>query len=1274
MEHVYPAGPHSVPADLTKPSAAYRNHAWLAMGGLGLFVTSYFALSSWFTWTAYRLLRTAVVEGEWLWTGVVGLSAGFLAVFMWKALFFVKHRYEIDDIEITAEDQPQLFAFLNRLADEAKAPRAHRVFLSPRVNAAVSYDLSILNLVLPSRKNLEIGLALINVLTLGELKAVLAHEFGHFAQRSMAVGRWVYIAQQIAAHIIAKRDALDGFLRTLSRIDLRIAWVGWLLSLIVWSIRSLMETLFRLVVLAQRALSREMELQADLVAVSLTGSDALIHALHRLQAADDAWERTLNFASAQARAGHTVPDLFAIQQQIIAKLRRVWNQPDYGLVQPLPSERPHEHRVFKAQLAQPPRMWATHPANSEREHNAKRTYIAAPCDDRSAWTLFDDVPGLKQQMTVHVLRHVEAEPITAQEALQKLDEDYNRAWLDPKYQGAYLGRSFVRRAHNLSELYDAPLAAGAVLAALNDIYPPTLSALLEHARALEDERMALQALRDGHATGQSGVIVHRGKQLKARDLTPAIAAVEQESAAVQAQLQAHDRAVRTAHWSAARTLSQGWDAYLEGLLAILHYADHAEANVRDAQGALANVYRVVTADGRVSRKERGRLLVTSHDLFNALQPIYTSEMQQVVLDRTLLRRLRVESWPKTLGEFALEPPSSDDLGSWLGVIDGWVNACTGALGALRLAALEQLLLAEEQVARFVREGMRPGPAPEASKAPPAYVVLLPGHERERQRRLDWWDRFHTADGVVPTLARLAVACGIVAVVVGMGGGVGKTSLKIYNGLGRAVQVTIGDEHAQLPPFGTAALTLTNTNLVVRTSTLDDELIESFEVDAEFGSHYLYNVAGASPLVEWTAVYGTAVRPADRPLGAPRWSRPRADYVFEEPPRSLSGSKYGQGNTRTVLTALGNENPPTVLNLLDMDSERAAMTAAHVRWDTVESRYATWWLYAARRSADLPKLLQQRIEHNPRDILALYAQQEYSEGAAYEQFCARHRTLAAKYSQDVELQYIANRCVADGTERDRQLGELYRRAPNSPWLAMAAGNLYAAAGDWPQATLSLEAALNKLPAYAELIALDLARIRRVSSEDSPTLTDLAQKSDVLQHELSLETDAEASSDVDLAYHHLNRGALETAVATAGHGDSADRVLRLVAASDGASQDIVDRALDMSLERGIDVDSGWAAFALALREHRNLAAYASALRRQGIRDAEFQQVMTFLRAAQKDPQTTDATALLRGLPLEVRGHAYGAACVVLGKRTPTSWRSSAQRLLFVAERPYFARTTA
>lgn len=124
---------------------------------------------------------------NFFWSLLAGAAAALLAVFMLKALFFVERGKSSSDIEISAAEQPLLFDFLNRLADEVHAPRAHRVYVSGRVNAAVFYDLSIANLLIPSRKNLEIGLGLVNVLSLGELKAVLAHEFGHFAQRSR---RW----------------------------------------------------------------------------------------------------------------------------------------------------------------------------------------------------------------------------------------------------------------------------------------------------------------------------------------------------------------------------------------------------------------------------------------------------------------------------------------------------------------------------------------------------------------------------------------------------------------------------------------------------------------------------------------------------------------------------------------------------------------------------------------------------------------------------------------------------------------------------------------------------------------------------------------------------------------------------------------------------------------------------------------------------------------------------------------------------------------------------
>jgi len=240
MNSIYTQSVSNVPEDYTQPTSNYKKHVYIAVAGIIAFFGLYLFLTYWFFSAAYRLLMDVFSGGaEGFMPLLIGVASLFLGIFLIKAFFFVQTKYDVQDREVKPQEEPLLFDFLYKLADEIGAPRPHKVYLSNRVNASVFYDLSFLNLFFPSKKNLEIGLGLINVLNLGEFKAVLAHEYGHFAQRSMLVGRWVYIANQIAVAVIAKRDALDAFLAGLSRIDLRIAWIGWILSIIVWSIRSL---------------------------------------------------------------------------------------------------------------------------------------------------------------------------------------------------------------------------------------------------------------------------------------------------------------------------------------------------------------------------------------------------------------------------------------------------------------------------------------------------------------------------------------------------------------------------------------------------------------------------------------------------------------------------------------------------------------------------------------------------------------------------------------------------------------------------------------------------------------------------------------------------------------------------------------------------------------------------------------------------------------------------------------------------------------------------
>ena len=74
--------------------------------------------------------------------------------------------------------------------------------------------------------------------------------------------------------------------------------------------------------------------------------------------------------------------------------------------------------------------------------------------------------------------------------------------------------------------------------------------------------------------------------------------------------------------------------------------------------------------------------------------------------------------------------------------------------------------------------------------PKQFATLLPGNERPRQKRLDWWDRFQTADGVVATIARSVVALGIVGSVIAIGAHVGSSSMTIYNALAVPVRVEV----------------------------------------------------------------------------------------------------------------------------------------------------------------------------------------------------------------------------------------------------------------------------------------------------------------------------------------------------------------------------------------------------------------------------------------------------------------------------------------------------
>ncbi len=1270
MNNLYPAGPQQVPADLTRPGPAYRRHAWLAMGGLLTFVGLYFALLGWFGWTAWRLIGSLVEgsAGNPFEAALVGGCAAFMALFMAKALVFLQRGGESTDIELKPADQPQLFAFLHRLADEAGAPRPHRVYVSPRVNAAVFYDLSLANLLFPSRKNLEIGLALVNVLNLSEFKAVLAHEFGHFAQRTMAVGRWVYMAQQIAGHIIARRDAFDSLLQGLSRIDLRVAWIGWILRLVVWSVRSLVELMFRLVALGERALSREMEFQADLVSASLAGSDALVHALHKLHAADLAWHRALGFAESELRAGHGVADLFALQTRVIERLRQVFADPHFGAAPEIPAGQEATHRVFKRDSVLAPQMWATHPPAADREHNVKRRYVAAAADPRTAWLLFEQPQALRTQMIGQIYKGELPPPAPLEQSLQRLDQEFERPTLDRRYRGNFLNRSIVRHANSVDELY-VPIDAQTNLQQhLASLYGDDHDLNLDRLRELREDLDALRALEGDRLHGAGGLVHWRGRALARRELPRALAELQREIEPVAASVQDHDARCRSLHLHAARQLGRGWDGWLDGLTRALHYAEHTLADLRDAQGLVANTYAVVTADGKVSAAELRRLVTDCNMLHGVLAGIHAGAAQ-IRLGTALSERLGVSEWAAALEEFKLPSCSQDNIDPWLKAIDGWVNATANALSGLRDAALDLLVSAEATVARALQTAELPDSAPQAPQFPASYATLVTGQERKRQQKLGWWDQFQTASGLPASMARLTVAGAIVSSVLLLGAYSGHQKLSVHNGLGRPVLIEVAGQSLRLLPNASAELKIDRAErLQVSAHTEQGELIESFTQTEQLdGKHLVYNVAGAAPLISWTATYGNAQERPSVQLGAPRWLSSSADHVFTEPPETVRAQTGG--STRSVVSAVGDEAISEILDAMPKDADPSALISAHARWDAAHARGIHGWLLMASGNPEFEQLLKARLDSDPLDIATRRIEQDLSRADVdrHAAVCEEHRRLAEGSPQDANLRYLVLRCMSDDDEQDAAFADALRQTPDNPWLKFAVSAAHSYRGHWADAGPLHASAMAGLPQMRDHRAVDQARmLRALEGKESAQLAALAGTQPTVQWYLELDRGQAQGGGNIASYEQLRLGNLAQALQGTSIG-ATDTLALLIAASVDAPPEHVQAMLIASQVDSDNPTALWPAVALAIREGADPSIYVDAALNAMAGD-DGQAIQRFLWAVADGADPGNAAAHLGYIEPTARGIAYSSATTLLGDRTPVQWKEEAGRLLFSFERPY------
>src|SRR5690606_4350457 len=177
--------------------------------------------------------------------------------------------------------------------------------------------------------------------------------------------------------------------------DLRVSAAAWAITPIIWCIRKTLSVFYFLLNRLHSSLSREMEFNADKVAVSTSGSEAIISALWKLDEGHRHWTTTINNAYLAAQKGIFVKDLYhhndlAIQrgqQELHERLLALPVDPRGGV------------RFFSSSEHSKVNMYASHPPNDQREQNAKAPFVACERDPFPAWSLIPGKSDLCERMT-----------------------------------------------------------------------------------------------------------------------------------------------------------------------------------------------------------------------------------------------------------------------------------------------------------------------------------------------------------------------------------------------------------------------------------------------------------------------------------------------------------------------------------------------------------------------------------------------------------------------------------------------------------------------------------------------------------------------------------------------------------------------------------------------------------------------------------------------------------------------------------------------------------
>jgi heat shock protein HtpX len=270
-----------------------------------------------------------------------GLAAGITIL---ASLIPKKEAPNVNGVAIDLNQEPRLAGEINAVAAALGEPMPAEVYLIGDANAFVTEYAAGGG----RRRILALGLPLLQMLSIAQFRAVLAHEFAHYYAGDTRMGPWVYNTRRTMARVyqnLGRKSDVLTFLR-------RWVVVAAPYMLLMGALRGYWQFFMRVT----QAISRKQEFRSDELACYLAGSQALVDGLENIRRCGSALPAYWNGVVAPAAMSGFQPELAGGFLRFMQAPRVVKATDDFlarqnevAKASPMDSHPPLKQRVARAQ-------------------------------------------------------------------------------------------------------------------------------------------------------------------------------------------------------------------------------------------------------------------------------------------------------------------------------------------------------------------------------------------------------------------------------------------------------------------------------------------------------------------------------------------------------------------------------------------------------------------------------------------------------------------------------------------------------------------------------------------------------------------------------------------------------------------------------------------------------------------------------------------------------------------------------------------------------------